>query len=108
MPTNRNLGELASLIRSKNAGPFLLTFDVMFDDYAAFKLASDNNVITAEVIARLYGLAPDDVRIVVYEPGLAIKATIPRRTPSGDFGDTDIYGAQQHAPLIQLPVERQA
>ena len=26
------LAELASLIRSKNAGPFILTFDIMFLD----------------------------------------------------------------------------
>jgi len=28
------LGDLARLIRSKNAGAFMLTFDVMFDDDA--------------------------------------------------------------------------
>jgi hypothetical protein len=31
------LGKLASLIRSKNARPFELTFDIMFDNLASFE-----------------------------------------------------------------------
>ena len=31
------LGDLATLIRSKNAGPFILTFDIMFDDEASYR-----------------------------------------------------------------------
>ncbi|HEY0296778.1 MAG TPA: DUF4387 family protein [Bordetella sp.] len=29
---------------------------------------------------------------------------MPRRIPSGAVGDTDIYGAQQHAPLLDIDV----
>ncbi|MDD5196849.1 MAG: DUF4387 family protein, partial [Candidatus Omnitrophica bacterium] len=34
----------------------------------------------------------------------AIKITIPRAVASGGIGDTDIYGAQQHAPLYSLKI----
>ena len=34
------LHELASLIRSKNAGPFQLTIDIMFDDQATYDAMS--------------------------------------------------------------------
>ena len=37
------LGELAKLVRSKNAGPFWLTIDIMFDDADAYRRARRGN-----------------------------------------------------------------
>ena len=34
----------------------------------------------------------------------AFKATLPRLVPAGDIGDTDVYGAQQHAPLLEVDI----
>ncbi len=45
-----------------------------------------------------------NVLFTVYDAGYAFKATLPRRIPSGDLGDTDVYGAQQHAPLIDVMI----
>jgi hypothetical protein len=98
------LGELARLIRSKNAGPFLLTFDIMFDDAAVYEAVRRTGVISTKLVSTLYGVPEDQVRIVEYDPGLAFKATIPRVIPSGDPLDGDIYGAQQHAPLVDLEI----
>jgi hypothetical protein len=39
----------------------------------------------------------EDVLYAVYDATLAFKATLPRPVPAGDIGDTDVYGAQQHA-----------
>ena len=96
------LGDLARLIRSKNAGPFLLTFDIMFGDAETYRTVKDAHVLTASLIAKTYGIPEEHVRLVEYDPGWAFKATIPRPIPSGDPLDTDIYGAQQHAPLVDL------
>lgn len=101
MPT---LGSMASLIRSKNAGPFTLTFDVMFDDPATYAAVKAKEVITVALISRVYGVPAEHIRVIEYDPGLAIKVTIPRPVTSGDPLDTDIYGAQQHAPLVDLDV----
>ncbi len=35
------LGDLAKLVRSKNAGPFWLTIDIMFDDAEAYRRGSN-------------------------------------------------------------------
>ena len=35
----------------------------------------------------------------------AIKATIVRPMPSGALGERDVYGAQQHAPLLGIEFE---
>ena len=37
-------------------------------------------------------------------PAFAFKATIERRIASGAVGDTDVYGAQQHAPLLDVEI----
>jgi len=54
------LAELARLIRSKNAGPFELTFDVMFDDAATYERVKASGALTREVIAQRYRLPPAD------------------------------------------------
>lgn len=95
--------EVASVIRSKNAGPYELTFDIIFKEKRWFDMALRQNLITKELIAGLYGVAEEDVLYVVpFEPAIAIKATIKRPLVSGDLGETDVYGAQQHAPLLNL------
>jgi len=100
--------ELAEVIRSKNSGPLELTLDLIFKDSRAFELARRSRIFTKELFAGLYNVNPQDVLgVVEYEQANAIKATLVRPVVSGDPGDTDIYGAQQHAPLlnIEVPVE---
>lgn len=96
------LKDIAKACKSKNAGPFELTLDIMFDSEDTFEKVRRTGVITRERIASLYGVAPDDVLFTEYPPALAFKATLPRRVVSGAIGDTDVYGAQQHAPLLDL------
>ena len=55
------LGELAKLVRSKNAGPFWLTIDIMFDDAEAYRRARDAEIVNRAAIARLYNRNPADV-----------------------------------------------
>ena len=98
------LGEIAALIRSKNAGPFELTFDIMFDSPGNYELVVRSGVVTPRRFAELYGVPEEDVRLFTYPAGLAIKVTIPRPYPSGDPMDTDVFGGQQYGPLVDLEV----
>jgi hypothetical protein len=54
------LGEMARLIRSKNAGPFELTFDIMFDDKESFQRVFDSNALSRQLIADLYRVPQED------------------------------------------------
>ncbi|HEX6004866.1 MAG TPA: DUF4387 domain-containing protein, partial [Burkholderiales bacterium] len=72
------LARLARLIRSKNAGPFELTFDIMFDDDATYERVRRSGAVTREVIAQRYGLEPDAVKFFFCDHARAIKASIPR------------------------------
>ncbi len=98
------LGDLAKACKSKNAGPYELTLDIMFDDAATFEKVRATGVINAALIAKLYNVAESSVVFTEYPPAFAWKATIERRIPSGAVGDTDVYGAQQHAPLLDVEI----
>lgn len=97
------LADVASVVRSKNAGPYELTFDVMFEDQDTYKKVKEAEILTRETVARLYHVADQDVIASLYwDPAMAYKATIKRPWVSGGFGEVDTHGSQQHAPLLYL------
>lgn len=98
------LWELTRLIRSKNAGPFELTFDIIFKDKFAYERVRSGRYINASWIARTYRLSESQVKVIEYPAANAIKVTIPRPVISGDLLDSDVYGGQQHGPLVNLEV----
>jgi hypothetical protein len=98
------LAKLAKLIRSKNAGPFQLTIDIMFEDEATYLRVKNSGLVSKAFIGAMFRLPEDKVHLVHYDPAYAIKATVPRFTVSGDPDDTDIFGGQQYAELIDLEI----
>jgi Domain of unknown function (DUF4387) len=100
----QELWQLTKLIRSKNAGPFELTFDIMFKDLNSFEQVLESRVLCPEAIAQLYRIDVSQVRFFRINNLLAIKITIPRQIFSGDVRDTDIYGGQFHGPLVRLQI----
>ena len=98
------LPDLARVIRSKNAGPTTLTLDLMFNDKAGYQRALAAPSLSPEAIAPLYGLNPGQVRVIPYEVAIAIKIVMDRKIVAGDPGDRDVYGAQQHGPLLGIEI----
>jgi len=97
--------EMAEVIRSKNVGPYELTFDIIFKSSDFFKRAVKSGVITKELISKLYNIPVEDVLVIVnFEVGRAIKITITRPIISGNVGETDTYGCQQHVPLYNINI----
>jgi len=96
--------DIAKACKSKNAGPFEVTLDVVFEERAMYERVRATGVLGPELFARLYGVRSEDVIYTEYPAGNAFKATIPRLVASGDIGDTDVYGAQQHAPLLEVEI----
>jgi hypothetical protein len=47
-------------------------------------------------------VAEDTVTVIPFEAAYAIKIVIDRPIVAGTPGDRDVYGAQQHAPLLGL------
>lgn len=99
----RRLADLARVIRSKNAGPFEVTLDVIFPDRPTYERVRDGGFFTRERVAALYRIPPADVfEIVFFDPALALKITMARQRAQGSVGETDTYAAQQHGPLLEL------
>ena len=99
------LYDLAQVVRSKNAGPFTLTVDLMFAVREEFERALQARDFTPERIGEMYGADPARVRIIPFERVLTIKVTLPRPgASSGAPGDTDVYGCGQHFPLANIDV----
>ena len=99
------LQDLAQVIRSKNSGPFELTFDVMFADPAVYQRVEASGVFTRELICRLYGVPDRDiVAFMFFRPALAFKFTLRRGWPQGSVAERDTFGAQQHAPLMDIHI----
>lgn len=107
MKKTETLYNLAKVLRSKNSGPFELTLDVIFDDEEKYLMVKNSGIITKDLISKLYNIDKDKIStLVFFDPALAFKITMKRFIDSGSIGETDVYGAQQHAPLmgIQIPI----
>lgn len=100
------VADVAAYIRSKNAGPFRLTLDILFRQREVYEHVKKTDQVTRDLVARLYRIRPDAITDFVYfDPGKAVKITMRRPTSSGSPTDTDVYGAQQHAPLLAINVD---
>ncbi|NCD05741.1 MAG: DUF4387 domain-containing protein [Spirochaetia bacterium] len=100
------LKDLAKVLRSKNSGPFQITLDILFDDINNYKRVINSNIFTKENISKLYNLDSKDITaIVFFDRALGIKVTMNRKISSGTSFDRDVYGAQQHAPLLNILIE---
>tara|TARA_Y100000588_G_C13728597_1_gene700432 strand:- start:84 stop:395 length:312 start_codon:yes stop_codon:yes gene_type:complete len=98
------LVDLAHVVRSKNAGALHLTIDLIFEDMVSYARVCDSGALTPRSLAPRFGLSDNQVTIFHCEEALAIKITVPRRMRSGDAADSDVYGAQQYAPLFAIDI----
>jgi hypothetical protein len=99
------IADLAQFVTSKNAGPFLLTVDIVFREAQSYERFKALRPLTRAGVAELYGLPPEDVLdIIEFDPAYAIKITMRRPLGSGAIGETDVYGAQQHMPIAEFDI----
>ena len=100
----RKLSEIARVIRSKNAGPFEITFDIIFSDRTTYERVKRTGLIGRNLFSRLYRVPEEHCDFLCFDGACAFKCTIPRPIAAGDIGDSDVYGTQQHAPLLTVEV----
>lgn len=98
----KKLIDYTKILRSKNAGPLFITFDLIFNtredmEYVAARLKK-------EEIAKAYDTDISKIDIISYAVVNSIKITFPRKNISGSLADNDIYGCQQHMPLASIEI----
>lgn len=98
------LRDLTKVLRSKNAGPFMVTFDLMFRNREVMGRVVKADVLAVDRLSKLLKCPENQITVHVYPPANAIKITIPRKHSSGSFDDSDVFGCQQHAGLLDLEV----
>ena len=99
------LYDYAKIVRSKNAGPFTVTIDMIFDEKERFDNVLFQLKRHKSEIASLYSVKVENVQINSLSQVLAIKVSLPRPfASSGNIGDRDVYGCQQHFPLADMEI----
>jgi len=99
------LYDIAKVIRTKNAGPFKLVIDIFFPNEDVYRLVKESNVLSKKLIAKLYNIPEDRVEGIYFVDSAAgVKITLIKDVASDDITATDVYGAQQHGPLIDLEI----
>lgn len=96
----KKLIDYTKILRSKNAGPLFITFDLIFNNNEDMLYVSQR--LTKEHISKAYGVSVEKINIIAYGVVNSIKITFPRKNISGSLADTDIYGCQQHVPLANI------
>lgn len=100
------LWETAKLIRSKNASPWELTIDIMFDNSADYDRAANSFLASAATYAHIYHLDVSHIRVFLHPMALALKVSMPRPAPAGGLHETDVFGGQFHSPLVHLDIDQ--
>ncbi len=101
----QTVGDVAELVRSKNAGPFWLTLDIFCRTEEDYEVLAAEPVLAPDRIADLYRVEAGAVKVFRLPKLRVIKISFPRPLSSGSVGDRDVHAGQQHVLLAMLPLE---
>lgn len=102
----KKISELAKVIRSKNASPFLSTIDFFFDDQE-YRLVRDSGALERQRVAVLLRIPVSSILGIHFHDvarGVKISVIKAGGVASGDPDCTDVFGAQQYIPLLSLEI----
>ena len=103
------MNELCNIVRTKNAGPFLFTLDIVFKERAVYESVKQHGLLSREVVAAAYGVPVEEVVVFeTFDNVIAMKATLRRKIRAASPGDPDVYAMNQEVPAltIRFPVEK--
>ena len=96
------LSDVADVIRSKNAGPFMVTIDLFFGNEQRYATARSSSLLTVDGVAAAYAVPADQVKGVWWDDRIrAAKVSLVRWSSSSDPFCSDLFGAHLHTPLAQ-------
>ena len=103
------MNELCSIVRTKNAGPFLFTLDIVFKERPVYEAVKQHGLLNREIVAAAYGVPVEEVVVFeTFDNVMAVKATFKRKIRAASPGDSDVYAMNQEVPALQIrfPVEK--
>lgn len=92
-------------VRSKNAGPFWVTFDLFFDGPENYRKYHNSGALSPALFARLYGTDPSLVKRIPVEGLSMVKISYPRATPQGGMEERDMHSGQQYVRILDVDLD---
>ncbi|ADG11425.1 DUF4387 domain-containing protein [Caulobacter segnis] len=92
-------------VRSKNAGPYWVTFDLFFDGPENFAKYSQSPALGADLMHRLFGASPDQVKRFAVPSLNVVKISYARTSPQGGEIERDMHCGQQFARLLDVQLD---
>ena len=100
--TPRKLHDVCRHVRSKQAGPFWITFDIYFDSRESYDLYHDSPALSVAQFAELYGADPALVKRIAVPSLSMIKISYPRTSSQGGMVERDMHAGQQYVRLLDV------
>jgi hypothetical protein len=99
------LRDMASIIRSKDAGVNRITFDVIFTSGENYEAALHSNAFSRDNMARILNVPLHRVIGTFFVDSCnAIKISIDRPNISASMDERDVFGAQQQSAIERLKI----
>lgn len=92
-------------VRSKNAGPYWVTFDLFFDGPESFRKHHANPALGPQLFQRLFGADPALVRRYPVPDLNVVKISYARTTPQGGVVERDMHCGQQFVRLLDVQLD---
>jgi hypothetical protein len=99
------VGEVCSYVRSKNAGPFWVTFDLFFSSSDDFQRYARSPAIGPETFQRLFGVETSQVKHFPVESLEMVKISCVRPSPSGSRVERDLHSGQMFVRLLDIQLD---
>src|SRR5260370_22021066 len=93
------LRDIAKVVRSKNAGPFEITLDIVFKTREDFEAVKKSGVITKELVSELYNMPTQNIiTFGFFDLVNPVKITLPPPPRPGRIRRTHNHAPQPHLP----------
>lgn len=96
------VSEVCRHVRSKVAGPYWVTMDLMFDSQESYDRYHQSPALNAKAIASIYGVDAAHVKHYPVPKLKVLKISYPRRTSQGGVEERDLHSGQQYTYILDL------
>jgi uncharacterized protein DUF4387 len=97
--------DVCRYVRSKQAGPFWITFDIFFDGATNFDKYAESQALGPALFAKLFGTDPALVKRFPVRSLNVLKISCPRAHPQGGVVERDLHSGQQFARLLDIDLD---
>ena len=98
------IGQTVRYLRSKNAGPFWITFDAFCNSADDTKKIYKAFEREKAWIARTFNVSEEEIQLYLLNDIKVTKLSFPRRPVQGSRAERDMHGGQQYVTLLDIEV----